>query len=521
MPQPSLLPPPPTPPAPPTLNSPPFRPTLSAAPCLIDDATGVMSPGWRYDAPVTLDFGGAWVTAGAGRDPSSADLTVALDGDAIHSSEVALSQHPEREGVYTLVFAAAYWTRAQDIENPAVSFAAGAFVSPTHGPLGAFSDRVALMDCKLPTVARAILVQTRAYECASTGVITCPPDGLRRAAFVLEMAFSKPVFDADGGPMTDAHVGIYTVGGVATVAGTYVVQRRSSGRRRRLSEAGASEAGATRLSIAVELSAGATGLEVVKVSPREGAITSGRWYLSHLDADVVTAAGNVLAPFPSLYANTADASVFVTLGIAVVVFAGVSLLLVAFWLSQRKRRRNQVQVVQVSVTTRGWSMWRSRRGIANTTTTGGPGALKPQQKKLRDNPASADALAIAKLYAWLRVKDPQVELTGRWIDNLADATVDTLRGAQPVCALVPAVLKTAHVVHSNLMQSGRAPDDLEALRTLGKVLRDMPPPLRKKLLLAAVSLDTSAAGAVGEVGEAEATLALQRVREQPAVLTIY
>jgi len=488
---------------------PPFHLTLSAAPCLTDNATGKVVPGWRYDAPVTLDFGGAWVTAGAspGRDPTAADLTVALDGVAIPSSEVTLGQHPDREGVYTFGFSAAYWARAQATDSPTVSFPAGAFVSPTHGPLGAFAGHVTLEDCTLPTVVRALLLQTRAYECASG---TC--DGLGRAAFVLEMDFSEPVFGADGGPVTDANVNIFTVGGAATVTGTYVVQR-TGGRRRRLSEAGA-----MRLSVAVELSAGATGFEVVKVRPRDQAIRdgSGRWYFSHQDADVVTATGNVLEPFPAMSSNAAEASVAVAVGVPVGIFAGVSLLIVAFFLWQRRRMR-RLKKAEVRISPRGWGTWGSWKTGSTPNTNVSPDALKMQQKKPRGKPASTNALAIANHYEWLRNKKPQVELTGLWIDTLADATVDTLRGAQPACALVPGVLRTAHVVHSKLRGGGVARDDLEALRTLGKLLRDGPPPLPKSLQVAAISLDTSAADVIGKFGSPEATRALQQVREDRAL----
>jgi len=471
-----------------------------------------MVPEWRYNAPATLDFGGAWVIAGTGRDPTSADLTVALDGFAVPSSEVALSQHPDQEGVYTLVFSAAYWARAQATNSPTVSFPAGAFVSPTYGPLGAFSEHVALVDCMLPMLARAILLQIHTYTC-SLGAITCPADGLWRAAFVLQMDFSEPVFGPDGGTVTDANVDIYTVGGVATVVGMYVVQLIDTQRRR------LSEAGTMQLSVAVELSAGATGSEVIKVRPRHpGAIQdgTGRWYLSHQDADVVTAAGNVLKPFAtSLSISLAGESVSVAVGVPVGVFVGVSLLVAIVCLCERTHRN----IAQARVAPRSWGSWGSWTG--DTNTEGSPGAPKTHQKKSRGKPASADALVIAKHYKWLRTKETHIELTGRWIDTLADATVNTLNGVQPACALVPGVLQTAHVVHSNLQGGGRhAQDDLEALRTLGKLLRKGPPALPESLLMAAASLDMSAMAAMGTFGEAEATRTLQLVRDPTFILSL-
>jgi len=103
-----------------------------------------------------------WVTAGSppGRELTAADLTVALNGVVVDSPEVALDRHPESEGVYNLVFSAAYWARSLATGYPTVSFAAGTFVSPTLGPLGAFSESVMLVDCTLPTIARALLLQT-------------------------------------------------------------------------------------------------------------------------------------------------------------------------------------------------------------------------------------------------------------------------------------------------------------------------------------------------------------------------
>jgi len=225
-------------------------------------------PAWRDNAPVMLDFGGAWVTAG-GREPTSADLTVTLEGVVVDSIEFAMSRHPDHEGVYNLVFAAEYWYRASGTENPTVSFAAGAFVSPIHGPLEAFSERVTIVDCTLPFVSRAMVMQTPSYKCGA-GAITCPADGIWRAAFMLDIEFSEPVFGLDGGPVTDASVDICTAGGSATVVGMYVVQDMDGAGRRRLDEAAAD--GVTRLSVAVELSSGATGAEVVKVRTWEGAV---------------------------------------------------------------------------------------------------------------------------------------------------------------------------------------------------------------------------------------------------------
>jgi len=253
------MPPPASPPPPP--SPPPHVPGLaraflSAAPCLTDNVTGLAMPAWGYDAPLTLSFGGAWVTTGgirAGRKPTSADLTVNLDGVVINSGEVALRRHPGRVGVYNLVFETDYWARSSATESPTVSFAAGAFVSPIHGPFDAFSERLTLVDCTMPFVARAMVMQKSFYECAA-GAITCPIDGLRGAAFVLDVDFSEPVLGADGGDVTDADFEIYIVGGGATVTGTYVVVRRS---RRRLQGGGV--VAVQRVSFAVRLSAGATG----------------------------------------------------------------------------------------------------------------------------------------------------------------------------------------------------------------------------------------------------------------------
>ena len=471
-------------------------------------------PGWQYDAAATLDFGGAWVTVGVtpGRDPTSANLTVALNGVIIDSTEFALSRHPDSEGVYNLVFSTEYWARPFATGNPTVSFAAGTFVSPTLGPLDAFSEPVRLVDCRLPIVARASLLQTSGYVCA-VGASTCPSDGIWRAAFVLEIVFSEPVFRGDGSPVTDADLQIYTMGGVAAVTGTYVVQISGGARRRRLSEA----VGTTTLSLAVELGSPGNGLEKVQIRAITGAVRdgSGSWLLSHGDMDVVTAAGDVLKSYSARLTSSESAFPIVGVFVPVGITGAVVLVMLAFCLCCRRHRRNKVKV-QVGPR---WSTLGARIcGSAANLVTPKPQpkqrrdkvAPKPQPNRPRGKAAPADALAIAKHYEWLRAKEPYVELTGRSIDTLADAAVDTLRGAQPACALPPGVLKTAHVVHSNLW-GGVAPDDLEALRALGKLLRDGPSPLPESLVMAAASLDTSAAAATQTFGEAEATIALQRV----------
>ena len=457
----------------------------------------------------TLDFGGAWVTTAAGRDLTSADLTVALNGVVVvNSSRVALSQHPGREGVYHLVLVTAAFS-----EDLTVSFAAGALVSPAHGPLVAFSESVALVDCTLPFVAQASVMEPSGYVCAP-GAITCPADGLWRAAFVLDIDFSELVFRADEGPITDDSVEIYTVGGVATVVGTYVVQRADPARRRRLDEA----VGVMRLSVAVELSAGATGFEVVKVRPREGAIWDGShaWVVSSQTADVVTAAGNVLEPFSSALSSSETApSSPLDVAIPLICATGVAVaLLAAFFICRRQGRcrKNRGRVAP-----RAWASWGSRRGLGLDATTRGS-ALHKQKTNLRGKPASAEALAIAKHYEWLRVKEPLVESTGRWIDTLADAAVHTLRGAQPPCALAPAVLKCAHVVQSKL-QGGRASDDVGALQALRALLRNGPPPFPESLVKAAAGLAVEGTDAKldkekaksGKFGEVEAAIALKQV----------
>jgi len=450
-------------------------------------------PGWRRDAPVTLDFGGVWVTAGTGRDPTSADITVAIDGVVIDSNEVALSAQPGSVGVYDLVFAAKYWNRAAGIMTPTISFAAGAFVSPTRGPLGAFSERVALEDCTPPFVSRAMVMQKRGYECAA---LTCTDEGVSRAAFVLDIDFAEPVFGPGGRPVADTDVEIYLSGGVATVASTYVVQRPVTEGRRRVSEA----VGYTRLSVAVELSTGANGDETVKLRPRDGAIWdgSGKWYVSHLDQDVVTAVGNVLRPFfQTTSANGPAASIQVGLGVPLGIFGGVLLLVGAFCFCQS---RHCSRLSKARVAPRNWSSWDSRRRVLGS---------KSGSASHKSPSALADAIAIAEHYEWLYAKEPQVELTGYWIITLADAAVDALRDVQPACALAPSVLMMAHAVHSK--RGGRAPDDLEALQALGELLRDGPTLLPESLLMAAASLDTSAQAALGNFGEAEGTSALKRM----------
>jgi len=486
-----------------------------AAPCRTDNATGAAVPGWRYDAAATLDLGGSWVTVSAapGRDPTSADLTVSLDGVVINSTEVALSRHPDSEGVCNLVFSAEYWARSLDTGNPNVSFAAGTFLLPTFGPLGAFSESVTLVDCLLPTVARGQLLYTDGYECA--GASTCPSDGIWRAAFVLEVDFSEPVTRTDGGPVTDADLQIYTVGGVATVTGTYVVKSSGSARRRRLSEA----AGTTQLLVAVELSSGATGFEVVHIQAIEGAICdrSGTWIVAHGDTEVVTAAGNVLQPFGAqLFSSNGASASPVSVVVPVGIVCAVLLVLIVLCLCYcRRRRRSKVEV-------RVGPRWGSLGAMLGHGSRAEPGTPKRQPVRPRSKAAPkpkpkrphgkspADVLAIAKQYAWLRAKEPHVELTARWIDTLADAAVDSLRGAQPSCALPPGVLKHAHAVHANL-NGGCALDDLEALRALARLLRDEPQHLPESLLMAAASLDTSAAAAMGIFGEAEAMSSLQQV----------
>jgi len=437
---------------------------------------------------VTLDFGGAWVTVGDGRDLTSADLTVALDGEVFDSSKVALSRHPVSEGVYNLVFAAESWAQALATENLTVSFAAGAFVSPTHGPLDAFSERVALVDCTLPFVVQAIIMEVSGYECGAS----CPADGLWRADFVLDINFSKPVFGVDG-PVTDADVEIYIVGGVATVADTYLVQRVVGAGQRRLSEAGV-----TGLSIAVELSAGMTGAEVVKVRANANAIRdqSGAWVDSYQDEAVVTAKGEVINPLTSgPEASASEMIAPIAWGLPLSILGGVLLpLCVCFFYCRRRHRLISI-----------------KRRVAPNKRRSEKDLIAKAAPMPRGKPASADALAIAKHYEWLRAREPLVELTARWIDTLADTAVDALRTVQPAYALVPGVLKTAQAVHANLR--GRpASDDLEALQSLGHVLCDGPPtPLPESLVMAAASLDTSASAAMGRFGEAEAGEVLQEL----------
>jgi len=467
-------------------------------------------PGWPYDAAATLNLG-AWVTVAAapGRDPTSADMTVAVSGVVVNSTEFTLSRHPDSEGVYILVFFAEYWARSEATGSPTVSFAAGTFVSPILGPLGAFSEPVTLVDCMLPTVRRGQLLDILGYECG-VGAITCPSDGIWRASFVLEVDFSEPVVRTGGGPVTDADLQIYTVGGVATVTGTYVVQITGGGRR--LSE------GTTQLLVAVELSSGADGFEVVQIQAREGAICdgSGSWILAHGETQVVSADGNVLAPFRAAMAATEPAAPFPVASVIVpvgVVFLLLLLMIVCCLCHCRRRRRSKVEV-------RVGPRWGSLGGLLGRISKADPGTPKsrerskaapvPLPKRPHGKAAPADALAIVKQYEWLRAKEPHADITGRWIDALADAAVDSLRGAQPPCALPPSVIKTAHVVHSNLSR-GRAPDDLEALRVLGRLLRDGPQHLPESLLMAAASLNTSAAAAMGKFGEEEAMSSLQQV----------
>ena len=305
-------------------------------------------PAWGYDAPLTLSFGGAWVTAGgneadvsrAGREPTSADLTIALDGVVIDSGEVALSPHPGRVGVYNLVFAAAYWDRPSARMGPTVFFAEGTFASPTHGTFGAFSDRLALLDCKMPVVARAMIMQKSFYEC-TVGTGACPADGLRDAAFVLDVVFSEPVLRAGGGSVTEADVEIYIVGGGATVMDTYVVVRSSSvtqtdGTTRRLQESAVQ-----RLSFAVKLSAGATGFEVVKVKPLPGAITdsSGSWAVSASVDEDINAIGSVLEPLSpqdDINFESINAPTLITVGclVFVLILCGIAL---RFWKEHKYR----------------------------------------------------------------------------------------------------------------------------------------------------------------------------------------
>jgi len=339
------------------------------------------------------------------------------------------------------------------------------------------------------------------YACA-VGAIACPSDGIWRAAFVLEIVFSEPGFRTDGSPVTEADVEIFTVGGVATVTRTYVVQSSGGARRRRLSEA----VGMTQMSVGVELSSGVTGSEVVQIQPVEGAIidSSGAWLLSH---DVFSATGNVLQPFSAQLSDSESAAATspVTMLVPVGVFGAVVLVLIAFCLCQRRHHRTNVKE---RVAPRGWNTL----GSWHRSSKPDPDASKPHPIRPRrvNQAAPADSLAIAKQYAWLHAKEPHIELTGRWIVTLADAVIDTLRGAQPSCALPPGVLKLSHVVHTNLC-GGCAPDDLEALRALSKILRDGPQHLPESLLMAAASLDTSAAAAIGQFGEAEALSSLQQV----------
>ena len=327
------------------------------------------------------------------------------------------------------------------------------------------------------------------------GAITCPSDGIWRAAFVLEIVFSEPIFRTDGSLVTEADFEIFTVGGVAKVTRTYVVQSPGGARRRRLSEA-----------VSVELSSGATGFEVIQIRPVEGAIidSSGAWLLLHDDKDVFSTTGNVLEPFSAQQSagESAAATSLVTV-VPVAVFSMVVLMIIAFCLCQSRQRRNNAKA---QVAPRGWGML-SWPGLKP-----GPDAPKPQPKRPRrvNQAAPADSLAIAKQYAWLCAKEPNVELTGRWIGMLADAIIDTLCGVQPSCALFPGVLKIAHVVHSNL-RGVCALDDLEALHALCKLLRDGPQHLPESLVMAAASLDTSAAAAMGQFGEAEALSSLQQM----------
>jgi len=427
-------------------------------------------PGWRYDAAATLDLGGTWVTVGdpPGRDPTSADLTVALNGTVVDSAQVAQSHRPGNEGVYNLVFTTEYWMGAAT-GNPTVSFPTGTFVSPTHGPLGAFSAAVTLVDCTPPRIARATLLDTGGYKCA-TEAVTCPPDGLWRAAFVLELVFLEPVFRANGSPVTDAELEVYTAGGVATVMGTYAVQSVGGARGRRLAEAVG-----TTLDVAIELSSGAMGAEAVRVRAREAAIRdgSGLWFLPHGDANAVAAEGNVLMPFDSQAAATGRGPVSAVIAVGPVGVVCLVLLMVAGALYHGRRKRAKVKAAP-----RSWGTWAPpRRGHKGPMV-----APKLQLRRLRSKAAAApaDALAIVTQHDFLRGNGVRVELTARWIDTLADTVVDALRGAQPACALPPGVLMTARVVHSNL-QGGLAPGDLGALWALAKLLRDGSSPHPERL----------------------------------------
>jgi hypothetical protein len=272
---------------------------------------------------------------------------------------------------------------------------------------------------------------------------------------VLLVDFSELVYSANDGAagVASSDLEIYTEGGAAAVASTFLVAQ-AVGRR------WLGDAGARQLAVAVELSAGATGAERVKMRPRPGAIRDAAgWAASSLDAAVVTAVGNVLKPADDIRvgssAQPAAALPFVAAGGAGAVL--LVCLLAVYCCCRRRIRLQKRHVLQ------GQSERQPRQG-SRQLSFGSDLAAAPA-------PATVAALGIVKDFEWLRtdqgagpgaaqeaparappVAPPPpappppappppapVEKSAVWADSLEDAIEDALRELQPEATVIDAV----------------------------------------------------------------------------------
>lgn len=441
-------------------------------------------PSWRYSAPATLDFGGAWVSVGAsGRDLRPSDLSLSVDDVAIDAANVTVSVHAEEVGVYNLAWRVPTHTMGAVLT---VAYAADVVNSPVHGAMGAFSASAELVDCSAPEISSAYIVKSEPYACADT--YGCEGS----ASAVVVVGFSEAVYSTSSSrTLSGSDLEIGVEGGVARLASVYTVAEAA---RRRTQEDGA-----RRVAVALVLTDGATGDEQVTVRARSGAIRDDAgWAVGATDADVYTAIGSIAAPYTDLQTAAAAsalsseeakrASFFrTTVGvIVIVVAAAMAIIATVFCLLFLRRKRLR------TVEKRRASLRKEQGGDCRLTRLQSYFLQDADGSKRVSVQASTVALAIVSDFEGLRAREldqadasasstsgvtpesPARALvskqeTARWVDELAETVIAALYAVRPPCALPRQVVEAARDAYRQ--QAGAHPsDDVTALRALTQEL---------------------------------------------------
>lgn len=246
---------------------------------------------WPNSAPATLDFGGAWVSAGTPRhDLMASDISLSIDGLIIDPQNVKISRHPKREGLYYLSWSADGKREGAELT---VTYDEGAIFSPLHGTLSGFSTSVVLEDCAAPQINAAYVLAPSGYDCVD--VDACAGYNKETVSVVILVEFTEMVYSVmGGGLLASTDLSFSMKGGIARVNSTYVVTEVGAAPRRRTQW----NAGASEVAVALVLTSAAIGKEQVTVRAQPRAIRDGAgWFVGHADEDARTAFGNIANPF--------------------------------------------------------------------------------------------------------------------------------------------------------------------------------------------------------------------------------